>query len=870
MSIYRNFKYAAIAAVCTLGMAACNNEPEELNNPDIVFELLDVEGKPVSGTQAFTFGESVTYGLNARHIGLLVIEKPEGWDAEVDIKEKTCTIIPPVPENLDGAAIGEMVFNVEANRGLKKSFSVNVSADELSLGFEFDAPAEVIKFAKNQTRRYEFSGSGSFSDIEFDIPDGWTAELRENENFFTLTSPLQFSGSNDVAISVIPVSVRGEKGQAISFTARQVDTSAPDVIPETENARIKVFTAKDISINNKGAAKIDVLSKPGGWTVTPDIPGNKITIVPPSDIDAAEAELEGTITFKAWEPEMLEDIAYDFSIDVGIDGIMGKEGLDAFRNDYYNFFLGTLDESELDKWMSADGEIVLLTNVEGVTEECCITGNGGNNETNQQSTLVHTFNGLGHTIELNISTAKLRTAGLCQQVTYPGEVKNLNVTGQIECTHSNTDGSAWQQSGGVASFSRGGRFTNIVFDVDFIFNPTMYLYDHSYIYGGIVGRCRDNTKPPTYITNCHTKGTIDMTRKGCFRYFGGQVGYLDTGCPAIMTGCTNSGDINYTVSADTSVPNIRFMGGLVGWGHNAVELQITDCSNSGNITSLAGGMPDRPFVGGIAGRATGIFRNCVNTGNITSTGSIEHSRMGGIVGAVEGTTSVNTEFIDCHNRPDATDSSKKGLISGQALYMGGIVGSLLGCKSSTISGCTNKGDVINPNAGDGNAMGGIAGFFRGNAVIDCINEGRVAGNVDVAAAGIIGIGEMGNGCNQSNPVVINNCINKGELDVTTTLTGKSTYGWLPLVGGILTIGEANKETLADQYFALTDCVNQGQVKSEVTRSGCARNIWTYWSKHRADDPSAVDDTAYITADTSTATAQTDPDGLVSETVKAGG
>ena len=170
------------------------------------------------------------------------------------------------------------------------------------------------------------------------------------------------------------------------------------------------------------------------------------------------------------------------------------------------------------------------------------------------------------------------------------------------------------------------------------------------------------------------------------------------------------------VNRATIISEAGNVGGIIGaahfWGWGLPnQLFVTDCVNKGDITcaGTAGGI----IGSGVAG---GLYLNCENKGNISSTtGSV-----GGIVSYFGGVV------LNCSNKGDITSPSGGG-IAGTNSY-------------GAIRNCFNTGTLSFDNNG-----GGIVGNNAGNGIVEnCYNGGSFFGGNTSNCGAIIGTSDNNN------------------------------------------------------------------------------------------------------------------------------
>ncbi len=253
-----------------------------------------------------------------------------------------------------------------------------------------------------------------------------------------------------------------------------------------------------------------------------------------------------------------------------------------------------------------------------------------------------------------------------------------------------------------------------------------------------------------------------------------------------------------TASSDTNGYGV-YIGGITGENTGKIEASYA----AGNIITNAN------CVAGIAARNSKDISNCASYMNIEGA-----SEIGGIVAESEGGT-----ISDCTNYGTVTqkdgnqdaggiaaknsaastiqNSYNYGIIKGDGNNIGGIAGYTAG----NITNCGNYGDV----SGFAN-VGGITGLNLSTAqaeISKCFNTGKITGSGTTSAAQGIG-GILGSSSDEYN-VKISGCYNTGSISVTSSTS---------YIGGIA--GIIKKGTISDSYItasfagvtAPTETVNQ--------------------------------------------------------------
>lgn len=337
------------------------------------------------------------------------------------------------------------------------------------------------------------------------------------------------------------------------------------------------------------------------------------------------------------------------------------------------------------------------------------------------------------------------------------------------------------------------------------------------------------------VENCVNYNT--MNAKVGASYASGFVYELQTG--GKILNCTNHGTI--IARSGTS-------GGIVSTAQTGTE--ISDCSNYGAIEIM------NNQIGGIAGKSSGIIRNCLNTADLNGS----RNQVGGIVGW----TSDTVRIINCVNRGNllvtGSGSSVAGILgyaSGKGYitrchnygtvesqststyaYIGGIVGQ--SSKTLHMSATVNHANIKGLN---GQYVGGIAGYLNSSGDMSYVDSVYNYGDVEGGNKYIGGFSGY-----ERNDVMHTDCGNYGNVtgtahkassDNTAGFTGYS-YGDFTrcfnsgevtakgvLVSGFLSEGSG------DRIF---DCFNVGNVTSTATSGASLTkpSAVGFWATGRCD------------------------------------
>ena len=220
--------------------------------------------------------------------------------------------------------------------------------------------------------------------------------------------------------------------------------------------------------------------------------------------------------------------------------------------------------------------------------------------------------------------------------------------------------------------------------------------------GGIVGKVMAYGT----ISGCTNNASVSAT-SGAMKNVGGIVGaayYTRTDGDMFITDCANTGSVSNQSTTNGGV------GGIAGLS----AAKVSGCTNSGNVTA------GRASIGGIVGeqQAYGFVKNCVNSGDVTNTGTGEGT--GGIVGWIRYNNSASDypqsgviEVSGCSNSGDVTTSGT---------HVGGLVGDVY--NYATLADNTNTASSVSAASGNG------AGF------IGAYNPSMSGNNYAVLAASV--------------------------------------------------------------------------------------------------------------------------------------
>ena len=258
-----------------------------------------------------------------------------------------------------------------------------------------------------------------------------------------------------------------------------------------------------------------------------------------------------------------------------------------------------------------------------------------------------TFDGAGHTIQGVYCNDQIKgRAGLFGYVN-GATIKDIKVTGYIK---------TYGLAGGIAAYIRGG----------------------------------------TSITDCVNAATVIAgDTRGYSPSAGGIVGYSEREQQNQITDCINTGTVKVIVPDG----DYSSAGGILGQAVNSTL--ISNCSNFGTVSGgrFENATSKISYVGGITGRITlTTVSDCYNAGVVTDTANPEPT-LGGIVGILDGTTSL----VNSYNVGSVTAASTTATLGGVAgsvsrynntitncYYLTGTAGQACGKNDGIITATTEK------------------------------------------------------------------------------------------------------------------------------------------------------------------------------------
>lgn len=278
-----------------------------------------------------------------------------------------------------------------------------------------------------------------------------------------------------------------------------------------------------------------------------------------------------------------------------------------------------------------------------------------------------TFDGAGHTIQGIYCNDQIKgRAGLFGYVN-GATIKDIKVTGYIK---------TYGLAGGIAAYIRGG----------------------------------------TSITDCVNAATVIAgDTSGYSPSAGGIVGCSEREQQNQITDCINTGIVRAIAMND----NDSYAGGILGESVNSTL--ISNCSNFGAVSGgrFENATETNSYVGGIAGRIVfTTVSDCYNVGVVTDTANPEPT-LGGIVGILDGTTSL----VNSYNVGSVTATSTTATLGGVAGSVSRYNNTITNCYylTDTAGQACGKNDGVITNTTEKSAFD-----FANGGVLDLLMAGRPA------------------------------------------------------------------------------------------------------------------------------------------------
>ena len=781
--IKNRFMAGLMSLLVGLFAISCTEE-EPITN--FQFEVYAEDGSAIEGTQTVEFSKTKTFTFKASGLKTLNVDTPEGWDSDVKISAKKIVISAPKAEDQTAETAGTVTLTATPINGEAKVVTFNVAAAEGSVAFAVAGVSEGVNFryAESQTFAIE---SANVAEVEVTAPKGWTVAANVAANQLTVTAPERTAADAALegTVSLLPKSVRGTAGTAVSFNVAVVVTAPSLSFNMTEIHDVDFGAQTTIQATEAvNVANIVVKSVPAGWDVALNLATASAVITAPA-FDATNIEGEGEIVITAVSASQDE---LDYTLPVSLVGINSEADFLAFAAAVN----AATDEAPADlTGYVYNGEVVVNSSLDLSEQPQALF---------VEAIFKGVFNGKNNTITLAIDT-NAEFSSIFKRVEAPGAIKNLKVAGSITNSGHNV------KIAGVSCYSKGATFENIYSSV--VLKQTGLgpqageASDTGGLFGGIVG---DEQGNGTY-RNCHNTGAMTFNSS---RYVGGIIGSIWDKTQGVMEDCSNTGSLTFPNEKCNS--DKLQCGGIAGATIGSYW-QFKRCFNTGDI-SFAGAYVIRGL-GGVTGTGFGNYEDCYNTGNIINTlgdkAPCKSRKIGGFTGQTWEDCGFVGNFKNCYNTGKVVDNGN---------YVGGFVGlseegEILDDGTAlyhTYENCYNSGDVISySTAGIADGFGGFAGtMYNVNVLTGCKNSGKVVGVTYRAAGGLIG--------RAADYIQIINCENSGDVYVAAVESNRK-HSYSPVVGGICGVqGNGSENNIVNSK-------NTGKVTAMVPFAECVSSTY---------------------------------------------
>lgn len=260
-----------------------------------------------------------------------------------------------------------------------------------------------------------------------------------------------------------------------------------------------------------------------------------------------------------------------------------------------------------------------------------------------------------------------------------------------------------------------------------------------------------------------------------------------------ITNVTNNGNVTLNLTAAPGATDALIAAGIIA----EAEGNVAGCKNNGNVTINSTAGLEASLAGGICGYAETNVTGCTNSGKVSQNSThfivaawVTYKTVAKVpqhTGGIVAMTKLGSLVENCTNTGNVVlNMTSIELIGDSAgtnrIRTGGIVGAARG----DIKGCTNKGTVecyaktttraplksVNYSISPGGITGGAHDYGANTdgvmKVINCVNEGDIIVDADVDKnnSTVGGIVSHPGWESLSNPNIIENCVNKGNITVT--------------------------------------------------------------------------------------------------------
>ena len=302
------------------------------------------------------------------------------------------------------------------------------------------------------------------------------------------------------------------------------------------------------------------------------------------------------------------------------------------------------------------------------------------------------------------------------------------------------------------------------------------------------------------ISNCSVTGKFTVVGKDVAvlhseLQYGAMIGYSNS------KQCYKNLYTNVAIEVKDSFVQTVQIGNAVG---NCLgQLEDVTCHGTINFTGTVGGSSKRLRAGGIACRVYGM-KNCVNGSPEDTTQALGSINLGGVrkqdteVGGLAVYIIGATE--NCHNYAKLTAGGEAVNIS-----VGGL------CRfaySSTISNCSNHGDIVMSSKSAQWYLGGLVsedGTSSGGTFVNCANYGTIDMTKEAVSTYVYVGGLIGRKA-KDYATTFDNCTNEGDIKFACTLTCGMR------IGGLIGYTDKAKLVLKNNNTNKGDFIAEGQCK----------------------------------------------------------
>ena len=574
---------------------------------------LRLGGISVQGTETFEInrGESQVFSYYATGISKITSECPSGWACAVFRSSETIEISAPEYSNTEAPAEGDILLNIyDGSGGAPGKTSIHVKAVEKDMEFTVEEVEQPVIFSIGSQRTFTYTKSASVGDLSFELPAGWTAEVKD-DNIFILTAPDLSITEGDASgvVTVTPVSWSGNRNTSLAERISVIVSNESTFQFEDKEVSFNYGETKILKVIAKGLKSFSDPQMPKGWSGDfSNILNGTVSITAP----AKDADMVGRDSLIVTAMSFLKEPVTSSAVNIRLYGINDYDELLSFR-DAYGATSNTPVTEGLDKYL-VNKEITLNSDID-------IPESGmASVKAYFIKYLVMPLNGSGHTLTIHFKSSF--GVGAIFQYIKGVKVSDLNIAGVIE-NNSNASG---QFATLATKALDGSSFENVNCSTEMWFNPNN-IKGYQTSVGGLVSELIGNVS----FKKCNFSGKIIMDAP--VLNFGGITAKTDASKPGFINtfeDCEFSGEIIYTQSADNMF-NTRG-GGIAG--DMARQGEFDRCKFTGKITMNMHGnifftTNMAKGIGGVVGRITSpasgytmkaTLEGCVSSGSITING----------------------------------------------------------------------------------------------------------------------------------------------------------------------------------------------------------------------------------------------------------